>query len=156
MANAHKIFGANSIYFDVKQRVKSVAKTKITDGLLLDLNNNMFWLVEIELSKHDPDMHIAPQINGFIRALQKQETLSEITNIVYNSLKNDKSKLALAKKALGDEEVYLSIDRMLRERCGILIIIDEITPEIEEILPDFVMKKNTKIIKFRTYEKDSN
>lgn len=37
--NSKQIFGPKTIYFDVKQKVESKAKTRITDGLLLDLND---------------------------------------------------------------------------------------------------------------------
>lgn len=155
VSNADKIFGANSVYFDVKQRVKSIAKTRITDGLLLDLENKMFWIVENELSKHDPYRDIELQINGFIRALGNEKTLAEIVEVVYTELKKEPKKLHLVRKILAEQDVHYAITKMLRDNCGILIVIDKITLEIAELKDDFASKKPTHVIEFKTYEKDS-
>lgn len=153
VSSTAQIFGSNSIYFDIKQRIESKAKMRITDGLLLDLTNKMFWIVEHELSRHDPYKEIEPQINGFVRALSNEETISKVSDTVYTELKKDKEKMSLAKKAFG-EDVYYSITKLLRERCGILIIIDKVTPQIEELKDDFALKRETRLIEFKTYEKD--
>ncbi len=153
VSNAVKIFGTNSIYFDIKQRVKSIAKTRITDGLLLDLDNKMFWLVEHELSEHDLDTHITPQILGFIRALGDEKTLAEVSEIVYNILQNNEKQFRLAKKLLRQNEIYLALRRMLRNKSGVLIVIDKVTDAIKELLPPFV-NKEIRIIEFKTYEKN--
>ncbi|HXG06329.1 MAG TPA: hypothetical protein VNI77_03275 [Nitrososphaera sp.] len=153
VSNAPKIFGSNSIYFDIKHRIESKAKMRVTDGLLLDLSNKMFWIVEHELSKHDPYKEIEPQINGFIRALSNEETISNVSETIYNELKNDRN-WALAKKTFG-EDVYYSIRNTLRDRCGILIVIDKVTPQIEELREEFKSKKETKVIEFKTYQKGS-
>lgn len=154
ISNASHIFGSNSIYFDIKHRIESKAKMRITDGLLLDLTDKMFWIVEHELSKHDPYKEIEPQINGFIRALSNEETINNVSDTIYSELKKDRKKLALAKKAFG-EDVYYSIRNMLRDKCGILIVIDKVTRQIEELREEFASKKETKVIEFKTYQKDS-
>lgn len=154
VSNASKIFGTHSIYFDIKHRIESKAKMRVADGLLLDLHNKMFWIVEHELSKHDPYKEIEPQINGFLRALSNEETIAKVSDTVYNELKKDRKKLALVNKTFG-EDVHYSITKMLRERCGILIVIDKITPQIEELREEFASKKDTMVIEFKTYQKDS-
>lgn len=157
VTNADEVFGKHSIYFDIKERIRSDAKTRITDGLLLDLNNPnkpMFWIVEIELSKHDPYKEIEVQINGFIRALRKEETINKVSKTIYQELKKDQRELQLVRKVLGDEVFYGLVD-LLSDNCGIIIIIDKITKEIEELKQEFSDKMETRLIEFKTYERNS-
>ena len=64
------LFGQNSIYLDLKNKVdtKSLGGT-IPDGFLFDFEdkeNPSFYLVESELAKHDFNNHIFPQITKFL------------------------------------------------------------------------------------------
>lgn len=91
--NSLHVFGRRPVCFDVKHRVESKVKAKITDGLLLDLNGPdepRFWIVEVELSKHDPYKDVEPQVHGFLRALKGEGTLSVIANTLYEELRKER------------------------------------------------------------------
>ena len=63
------LFGPNRIYLDVKRLIGGKGKTKnIPDGYLIDLTSKKdprLFVVENELSSHDPLNHIAVQILEF-------------------------------------------------------------------------------------------
>ena len=58
--HAQDIFGENSIYFDKKQKLKSLAGVgSIPDGLVIMFGSLPQWhIIEVELSSHDPYAHI--------------------------------------------------------------------------------------------------
>jgi hypothetical protein len=67
--NSKLLFGESTIYIDLKTRVDAKALGgSIPDGLLFDLKDVAspeFYLVEVELAKHDFYRHIFPQITKF-------------------------------------------------------------------------------------------
>lgn len=155
---AKDVFGESSIYIPIEQKLqRSLTRTRFTDGLVLDLNdrkNPKFWLVEHELSKHDPDTHIAPQIRGFIKSLDREETITLVAETVYKELRNNPKHHRLAKKVFGNEEVYRGLRKLLQTNCGIIIVIDKVTLEIDDLQKDLSAEKETRLIEFKTYKND--
>jgi hypothetical protein len=62
------LFGESRIYLDVKTLIGEKGKTQnIPDGYLLDLSSPrkpVFYLVEVELARHDPLRHVAQQLSN--------------------------------------------------------------------------------------------
>lgn len=63
------LFGKKTIYFDLKNKIdtKSLGSS-IPDGFLFDFRdeeNPEFYIVEVEIAKHDFYKHIFPQITKF-------------------------------------------------------------------------------------------
>jgi len=151
-----EIFGAKSVFFDVKQKVESKAKTRITDGLLLDLNESgspKFWIVEVELSKHDLYKEVEPQIRGFLRALKEENTLSLVRDTIYDELKKNRSKLKLVRETSEEEDSYYFINKVLHSKAGVIIVIDSETPQIDEIMEEFSSTNKVRLIEFKTYRR---
>lgn len=63
------LFGENTIYFNLKNKIKSQSLgNSIPDGFLFDFKdkeNPEFYIVEVELAQHDFFKHIFPQITKF-------------------------------------------------------------------------------------------
>ena len=74
--NRDALFGKSSIYFDIKKLITSNASiSKVPDGLLLtctSLHDSKIWLVEYELSTHDLERHIYPQIPGIHQSFEER------------------------------------------------------------------------------------
>lgn len=154
--NSEQIFGSNSIYFDIKKMITSKVKKRVTDGLLLDLNNPdspKFWIVENELSVHDPYRDIAPQVRGFLRALREEETLSEICKTIYGVVRKKKKMRDMIRKRAKEGETYYFIDKVLHKRRGIIIVIDKRTPQLDEVMEELSASQDVRVIEFRTYKK---
>ena len=152
------VFGPEAIFFDVRQRVASKArKINVTDGILLELKKgrSKLWLVEFELSSHDLYSHVQPQIMGFIRSLRNPRTLRDVQLALYEEIQADEGKGKTLRGFLGpDKDVFYFLDQVLHQKRGILVVIDEITPQLMEICEDFARYAEVKVIEFKTYKKD--
>lgn len=152
------VFGSKALYFDIRQRMASKAKKiNITDGLLLQLRKqgSKLWVVEHELSSHDLYSHVQPQIMGFIRSLRNPQTLREVQLALYEEIRADEAKRKIFQGFLGPTaDMFFFLDRVLHRKCGIVIVIDDITPELTEICEDFARYADVKIIEFKTYQKE--
>lgn len=152
------VFGSKALYFDIRQRMASKAKkVNVTDGVLLQLrkDKSKLWVVEHELSSHDLYGHIQPQILGFIRSLRNPQTLREVQLALYEEIKADEVKEKVFREFLGPTiDMFFFLDRVLHRKCGIVIVIDEITPQLTEICDDFARYADVKVIEFKTYQKE--
>jgi|GEM_PF-964527 len=155
------VFGPETIYFDIRQRVASKArKINVTDGVLLELkkggDGSKLWLVECELSSHDLYSHVQSQIMGFIRSLRNPQTLRQVQLALYEEIRADEGKEKIFREFLGpDEDAFYFLDRVLHETCGVVIVIDEINPQLTEICGDFKRYAEVKVIEFKTYQRDN-
>lgn len=86
-----EIFGEDSIYFDIKQVIKSKAGIlSIPDGYIVYTSKPYKWsIVEVELSSHPVFEHIVPQITKFINGIKSQDTRHDIIQTLYGSVKKD-------------------------------------------------------------------
>lgn len=133
-----EIFGDDSLYFDKKILIESIAGTgTIPDGYLIDLPNNRFYVVEIELSKHDVNKHIRGQIDNFEEALENPESRKKIINKIRDEiLKNPKLKSRVDKAIRNtgqSAEIYDFLEDLFHANFGIIVIIDEITDKLREV-----------------------
>ena len=66
--HAKDIFGEQSVYFDRKQKLKSLSGVgSIPDGYVITLGDSPQWhIVEVELSSHPLHDHIVSQVGRFI------------------------------------------------------------------------------------------
>jgi len=122
----------------------------------LDLNeadDPKFWIVEIELSRHDLYKDIEPQVRGFLRALNVEDTLKDIRNVLYEELKKDRSKLRLIREATKEEDVHYSIDKILRRKARVIVVIDSQTPQLTEIVEELSSTNEVHVVEFKTYSR---
>ena len=159
--NKYELFGENMIYFDKKMLITSIAKiSKIPDGLFLALNSHSdakLWIVEYELSSHDLQSHIFPQIAGFVKALKNESTKRIIKESIYNTVRENRESVKRIKSILSsEEEVYYFLELVLDRGLGVVIVIDRKTPELEEVVDSIStsMSIESQILEFITYEDD--
>jgi hypothetical protein len=80
--NTKLVFGSSTIYIDLKTRIDTISLgSSVPDGLLFDLKNMdspEFYLVEIELAKHDFYKHIFPQITRFFAFYRNSKAKNEL------------------------------------------------------------------------------
>ena len=134
--NAETIFGANSIYVDMKHRIEnSSLGGTIPDGVLIDLSdleNPKFYIVEVELQNHDFRTHIYPQIDKFFDFYSNIQERNKLTEKIYSTFRQDDSLHSKLKNIIGSKEIYRFLKGTLENSQNILIIIDGPKPEIEE------------------------
>ncbi len=158
VVHAKEVFGEDAIYFDIKEKVRSKLRPRITDGLLLDFRNKKsprIWIVEYELGSHNLERDVIPQLRGFVKAFQNEETLAVIRDSIYNGIRSDREKLARFKELAGaDSEIYYVINKALHRVPQVLVVFDVLYREIGDAIDESDLGDGTKLMEFMTFEKD--
>ena len=153
--NSKELFGTNSVYIDVKKRIGVENILTIPDGYLIDFSfesDPRLYIVENELAKHDPYRHIGQQLLKF--AISYKASGRDIKKFLLDNILKDETTSKIIKKGF-KKAGYRNIDALLEDLIfekpvSSIIVIDEITPELEKVLTQLTM--NTDIIEFQTYE----
>lgn len=135
------LFGKNRIYLDIKKKVGGKGKIQnIPDGYLIDLSSTKepkLYVVENELAKHDPLKHIAVQILEFSLSFEtSQHRVKGIIKQALTAVPDAFSACNAYAAAYGFENVDVLLERMIygEDRFNALVVIDELSPELEKVL----------------------
>ena len=154
VANYRHIFGANTVYIDIKKKIGDSIVT-IPDGYLLDftfVNNPRLYIVENELGIHDAYKHIGSQLLKF--AISYKPSGRKIKQFIIDYLAKSPEHLALIESKIS-EMGYRNIDALLEslifeKPVAAIVIIDNSSAELENVLSQLTM--NTDIIEFKAFE----
>jgi len=151
---SNAVFGNNSIYIDVKKRITNDNIITIPDGYLIDFSfkgDPKLYIIENELVIHDPYKHIGQQLLKF--AISYKASGRKIKSfLLENILKNEESQKSL-NQVIRDSE-YRNIDDLFEsmifdKQVAAIVVIDEVTSDLENVLSQLSMK--TDIIEFQTF-----
>ena len=139
--NSKALFGSKTIYFEIKNMIdtKSLGSA-IPDGFLFDfkdIDSPEFYLVEVELAKHDFYKHIFPQITKFFAFFKNTKSRSDLTDKLFSHIKSNSKVEEEIQSFLGKKEIYKALKEMIEDSQNILIIIDEDKPEFQEIMETY-------------------
>jgi len=157
LAKSHRrdLFGEDTIYFDIQVQVASKRRPRITDGLLLDFrsrNRPKFWIVEYELSSHDMENDVEPQLRGFAEALKNDRTVYQLSEQIHRAIMADPEKVRRFKELSGEEsELFLAVKGIVRQNHGILVVIDDSPKKVLQALEDV---PQASLLIFRTFERE--
>ncbi len=135
------LFGNNRIYLETKRRIGKKGKTQnVPDGYLIDLSSAKepkLYVVENELAKHDPLKHVAVQILEF--SLSFETSQHRVKNIIKQALTAAPDSFRACTDyatTCGFENVDVLLERMIygEDRFNALVIIDELSDELEKVL----------------------
>ena len=154
--NSKTIFGEHTICISTKKKIdsKSLGGT-IPDGFLFDMtdkDNLEFYLIEIELYKHDFSSHILPQLTKFFAFFNNTVSQSELANKIFSLVNNDNKLKDEFKKYIGDREIYKTIKDSIENSQNILLLIDDVIEELPEIM-DIYFETWGKMIKLMLIKK---
>ncbi|MDI9455946.1 MAG: DUF5655 domain-containing protein [Spirochaetota bacterium] len=131
------IFGRDTIYIDAKKKIGTLALgNTVPDGFLFDLSdsdNFEFYIVEVELEKHDFYNHIFPQITKFFAFFKNSKRQKELVEKLFSTINTDASLKRRFKKYLGDQEIFKFLSDLIDASQNILLVIDGAKPELPEI-----------------------
>lgn len=131
------IFGKGTIYIDAKKKIGTMALgNTVPDGFLFDLSdkdNFEFYIVEIELEKHDFYNHIFPQITKFFAFFKNNKRQKELIEKLFSTINTDLSLKRCFKNFLGDKEIFKFLSDLINSSQNILLVIDGTKPELPEI-----------------------
>jgi hypothetical protein len=144
------IFGVDSLFFDpqtMKTRTRIEARN---DGVVLALNQNRWYILEVELAKHPLHKHIIPQITEFSIAYEETATRKKIVNTLYTAIRQDAFKAASVQTQI--EDLHKSLTDQIDAQPTIAIVIDQKTSELDSICKKLPFP--TQIIEFKTYARE--
>ena len=153
--HSKRIFSSDSIYFDIKKKIKSsIGVATIPDAYLVDFKEDAFYIVEIELSKHPEYDHINKQIGKFIGALNNYQSRQKIARILKDYIEEDIIRKKFVINKIGNIELYQYfleniLERVKDQNYHTIIVIDRATDEISEACS--ILSPRPKIIEFRTF-----
>lgn len=135
--NSKLLFGKDSVFLDLKNLVETRSLGgAVPDGFLFDFSdkeNPEFYLVEVELEKHDFYRHIFPQLTKFFAFFINPYQLNDLTDTLYNHIRTNPDIQEQFKDNLGNKEIYKTLNDTLENSQNILVIIDEEKPEFKEM-----------------------
>lgn len=140
-SNTKLLFGESTIYIDIKTRISTgVLGGSVPDGLLFDLrdiDSPEFYLVEVELASHSFYEHIFPQITKFFAFFKSERSQNELIEKIFSITQSDRSLENAFKKFLGTKEVFKFIKDTVENSQNILLVIDELKPELPQIMSTY-------------------
>ena len=154
--NTKLIFGSSTIYIDLKTRIETISLGgSIPDGLLFDLKNidsPEFYLVEVELAKHDFYKHIFPQITRFFAFYRNSKAQNALIEKVFAVIQADKELEKEFKQFLKGREIFKFIKDTIENSQNILLVIDDMKPELPEMIDTYTeWSKMVKIVVLKEY-----
>jgi len=154
--HAKDIFGEDSIYFDIKQKIKSSAGIgSIPDGYVITLGDTPRWyIVEVELTSHDPYRHILTQITNFINGVRNVSSQREIVAAIYERINEDEILKASIKQRLAAIEIHSFLSNLISNDPTVAIIIEEETEKLREVSKTLSRSIETKVVEFKTFERE--
>lgn len=150
---AGQIFGENSIYIDIKKRIGDNIIT-IPDGYLIDFSfqaDPRLYIIENELSNHDPYKHIGSQILKFAisyKASGRKIKAFLLEHLMQSGLEPKVTENLKHTKYRNIDDFLESI--IFEKPVAAIVIIDRSTPELENVLSQLTM--DTDIIEFQTFK----
>lgn len=152
--NANAIFGDRSIYIDIKKRIGKSILT-IPDGYLIDYtfpSNPRLYIIENELSSHDPYKHIGSQLLKF--AISYKDSGFEIKDFIIKHIAQNKELTNKMNEAIKLSD-FSNIDAYLEtlifhKAVAAIVVIDKTNDELENVLSQLTM--DTDIIQFQTFK----
>lgn len=152
--HAKDIFGEDSIYFDIKQKIKSAAGIgSIPDGYVITFWDTPCWyIVEVELSSHPLYEHIVTQVTKFSRAINDLNTQRAVVDAIYIEIRRDIFKQTLVQEKIGAREIYEFLSGLISSPPILVIVIEEKTKELEEVCTGLPLK--TKVVELKTFERE--
>ena len=134
--NSKVLIGEKTIFFDIKSKIDSKSLGgAIPDGFLFDLSdeeNPEFYLVEVELAKHDFYRHMFPQITKFFAFFKNAKSRNNLIEKLFYFIKSSPKVEKELKEYLGRREIYKALKDTVENSQNILLIINENKPELRE------------------------
>ena len=124
--NSKTLFGEKAIYSDLKNKIESRALgSSIPDGFLFDFKDEEspeFYLVEVELEKHDFFKHIFPQITRFFAFFRNTASRNNLIDKLFQLVKSNPFLEEEFRKHLGRRELYKALKDTVENSQNILLI----------------------------------
>jgi hypothetical protein len=153
--HSKEIFGEDSIYFDLKYKLRSKSGiAAIPDAYVINLSKPSEWyIIENELASHEVYDHIVPQVSKFVDSIEELETQKSIVDALDNEINQNKVLKEHIEKMTG-QDTFRFLSKLISRPPRIVIVINEVVPEIERANKSLKRLANTEIVEFRTFVRE--
>ena len=156
---AEYIFGKNSVYLNIKKLISNQNVATIPDGYLIDFafaDDPMLYVVENELTTHDPYKHIGQQLLKF--AVSYKAAGREIKKFLMDELETDKEQLGKINGYLKQSR-YRNIDSFLEDiifnkKLRVLVVIDSESEDLDNVISQLSL--TTGVLELKKYTGGEN
>lgn len=152
--HSRDLFGEESVYIDIKKRIGKGDILSIPDGYLIDFSfkdEPQLYIVENELSTHDPFSHIGEQLLKF--SISYKASGRRIKDFLLQDIVRDPEKKSFIDKKLESLDIR-NIDAFLESiifdtPIKAVIVIDNITDNLTNVLNQLAI--DTEIVEFQAF-----
>ncbi|MCJ7744208.1 MAG: hypothetical protein MUO99_06575 [Dehalococcoidales bacterium] len=150
--HTQEIFGEESIYLDLKQKLKSRSGIgSIPDGYVIVFGDSPQWhIVEVELSSHPLDQHIVSQVSRFIAGIKNAAAQKTMTDVIYQAVLIEYLAYIKMEKRVQTGETYKFLSDIISKPPVLTIIIEKDTEELREAISTLAHPE-IKVIEFQTF-----
>jgi len=154
--HSEEIFGQHSVYFDLKQKLKSASGVgSIPDGYVISLTKPFEWLiVEVELSKHPLHEHITNQLNKFMVGVRNTSTQKELVDSIYNEIVKDRVLKADVETMINSPEIKGFLYDLISKTPRIAVVIEETGDKVKEACDG--LKVEPAVVEFKTFVREDD
>jgi len=131
--NSEYFFGSSSIFIP-----KKLIKTKdgfgtIPDGFAIDLSSRSWYVVEVELVKHNVWSHIAPQVAKQLIAVGRPETRQLLEELVVQMVTDDEEvKSKFEEENIDEIDIRKVVDEILSKPPTLGMPIDGVSKDLKD------------------------
>lgn len=153
---ADRIFGSSSIYVNVKKRIAGSDIVTIPDGYVVDMTEvalPKFFVVENEISSHDPFRHIGIQLLKFATSFEDAQTA--VRRFVMEEISKNAESLARLEEGCRESSkrnIDNYLDSAIYGAFRALVIIDEARNELHQVLRR--IRANISVLELQTFKAD--
>jgi len=131
--NAAAIFGKNALYFPKRLIKTSDGAGTIPDGFVIDVENNRWFVVEAETSKHPVWEHIAKQVSKQLAAAKQPKTKKLLVNLaVMRAQKEPAVGVIFEKAKIHPMDIRQVLDDIVADDPVIAMPIDGISDDLKD------------------------
>lgn len=151
---ADEIFGEQTIYLDIKKKLKGDEFDIIPDGFLIDMtvpSSPQLYLIENEIVSHDPFKHIGIQLLKF--SINFEDSQNQIRKLLMEHILGDlnfKERLTRGCQLSDARNIDEYLDRAVYKEFKAIVLIDEARPELYKVLQK--INANISVLEFKAYQ----
>jgi hypothetical protein len=151
---SYQIFGPDTIYLDIKRKIKGSQIGVIPDGYMIDMtisNEPKLYVIENELVSHDPFKHIGIQMLKFVTSFEDERV--KVRNILMSEISKSSENLKKLEdgcKGSDCRNIDNYLDKAVFSDFKGLVIIDEARPELYKVLEK--INANISVLELKTYK----
>jgi hypothetical protein len=144
-----KIFGEKSIFFEKRKLTSWAGISSIPDGFVVSFQEKKWFIVEVEISSHDPQKHIAPQINNFRSFVNSETNRISLVREFDRFIKEDAILHARVKQWVENAEIHACLSDIIFGYPKTVIIIDSKSERLVEATDVY----RPLIVEFKIFER---